>query len=242
CNKKLAQNEKTIKIINNTLNPYITFYDDDSFTKEDWSTKIIKHFNASSLNTLGLQGKMYSILSVGKLLDYLYETQKDSLKHISTIEYYDPQEYMILDINTRINLEIHETIINRNRKGALIWLLDKTSTAMGGRLLKNWLEQPLLNIAEIKKRQEIVELLVSNVVLMDKIKNCLDKIYDLERLTSKISYGNCNARDLYSLKLSIENIPELKDLLIQSGENKLINLGTNIDTLNDIYELIDKSI
>jgi len=242
CNKKLAQNERTIKTIKNTLNPYITFYDDDSFIKENWSTKIINHFNVNDLNALGLEGKIYSIFSVGKLLDYLYETQKDSLKHISTIEYYNTQEYMLLDINTRINLEIHETIMNRNKKGALIWLLDKTSTAMGGRLLKNWLEQPLLNIPEIKKRQEIVDLLVSNVVLMDKIKNCLNKIYDLERLTSKISYGNCNARDLYSLKLSIEKIPELKNLLVESGENKLINLGTKIDTLSDIYELIDKSI
>lgn len=242
CNKKLANNEKTMKLIRNKINPYITVYDDDSFTNENWSPKICEHFNVKDLDTLELKGKMYSILSTGKLLDYLYETQKDSLKHISTIEFYDPQEYMILDINTRINLEIHETIVNRNKKGALIWLLDKTSTAMGGRLIKNWLEQPLLNITEIKKRQEIVELFVLNIVLMDSIKECLDKIYDLERLTSKISYGNCNARDLYSLKLSLERIPELRNLLIQSKEERLIQIGLKIDTLSDIYDLIDKSI
>jgi len=242
CNKKLTQNEKTIKIIKNTLNPYITVYDDIEFNKINWIPKILEHFNADNIDNIGLNGKMYSILSVGKLLNYLYETQKDSLKHISTIEFYYPQEYMILDINTRINLEINETIMGRNKKGALIWLLDKTSTAMGGRLLKNWLEQPLLNISEIKKRQEIVEILVSNVVLMDKIKEYLNKIYDLERLTGKVSYGNCNARDLYSLKLSLEKLPELKDLLIQSGQKKLAILGQQIDTLRDIYELLDKSI
>ena len=123
---------------------------------------------------------------------------------------------MILDINTRINLEIHETIKGRNKKGALLWILDKTSTAMGGRLLKNWLEQPLLNKKSIEKRQEIVELFVNDIILMDEVKNLLKNIYDLERITSKISYGNCNGRDLYSLKISIEKIPELKELLINS--------------------------
>ncbi len=242
CNQKVTQNEKIVKIIKNTINPYITVYEDDAFTTINWIPRITKHFNVKTLDDLNLKGKMYSTLSTGKLLDYLYETQKDSLNHINTIEFYNPQEYMILDINTRINLEIHETIMSRNKKGALIWLLDKTSTAMGGRLLKNWLEQPLLNISEIKRRQEIVELLVSNVVLMDKVKECLDKIYDLERLVSKISYGNCNARDLYSLKLSLEKVPELKELLIQSGENKLSSIGIKIDTLKDVYELINKSI
>ena len=96
CNKKLANNEKTMKLIRNKINPYITVYDDDSFTNENWSPKICEHFNVKDLDTLELKGKMYSILSTGKLLDYLYETQKDSLKHISTIEFYDPQEYMIL--------------------------------------------------------------------------------------------------------------------------------------------------
>lgn len=117
---------------------------------------------------------------------------------------------MILDLNTRINLEIHETIKGRNKKGALLWILDKTSTAMGGRLLKSWLEQPLLNKKSIEKRQEVVEIFVDDIILMNEVKEQLKNIYDLERLTSKISYGNCNARDLYSLKISIKKFLTLK--------------------------------
>ncbi len=140
----------------------------------------------------------------------MYNTQKDSLEHIIQLNYYEPEEYMILDINTRTNLEIHETIMSREKKGSLIGVLDKTSTAMGGRLLKKWLEQPLINIKEIKKRQDIVEHFVNDIILMDQVRVCLNYIYDLERLVGKISYGNCNARDLVSLKSSIGKIPELK--------------------------------
>lgn len=242
CNKKLTQNKRLMGIIKNTINPYITVYDDDIFILTDWTPKILEHFNVKDIRDLDLKGRIYCIITVGKLIDYLYETQKGSLNHINNVEFYNPKEYMLLDLSTRINLELHETIMNRNKKGALIWLLDKTSTAMGGRLLKNWLEQPLLDINEIMKRQEIIEIFVDNIVLMEEIKECLKKIYDLERLTSKISYGNCNARDLFSLKISLNRIPELKELLIKSGKDKLVELGMKIDSLSDIYELIDKSI
>lgn len=242
CNDKFTNNKKILKTIKNRINPYINVYDSMATEKKDWENLIINHFNVSNLETLNLKGKMYSILSTGKLIEYLYETQKDSLNHINQLEFYDSNEYMILDINTRINLEIHETIMTREKKGALIWLLDKTSTAMGGRLLKNWLEQPLIDINKIKKRQAIVQLFVDNIILMDEIKGCLKKIYDLERLIGKISYGNCNARDLFSLKISIARIPELKKLLIDSNKKEFIKLGMQIDTLEDVYELLDKSI
>ncbi|MBZ2173799.1 DNA mismatch repair protein MutS [Schnuerera sp. xch1] len=242
CNEKFAENKKVMNIIENRINPYITIYDSDLTSNIDWTIKITNHFNVNSTKNLGLTGRMYSILSTGKLLDYLYDTQKDSLKHISNLEFYNSAEYMIIDINTRTNLEIHETIMNREKKGSLIWILDKTSTAMGGRLLKKWLEQPLLNIKEIVKRQQIVELFVNDIITMDKVKDCLRKIYDLERLISKISYGNCNARDLYSLKISLDRLPELKELLIQSKNEIFIELGMKIDSLSDICELIENSI
>ena len=242
CNDKFTNNKKILKTIKNRINPYINVYDSMTTEKKDWESLIINHFNVSNLETLNLEGKMYSILSTGKLIEYLYETQKDSLNHINQLEFYDSNEYMILDINTRINLEIHETIMTREKKGALIWLLDRTSTAMGGRLLKSWLEQPLIDINEIKKRQAIVQLLVDNIILMDEIKGCLKKIYDLERLIGKISYGNCNARDLFSLKISVSRIPELKKLLIDSNKKEFLKLGMQIDTLEDVYELLDKSI
>jgi DNA mismatch repair protein MutS len=242
CNKIFMGNKKIIKLIEERINPYINVYDNDLMNKSDWVNIILNHFKVYRLERLNLKNKIYSIISTGKLIDYLYDTQKDSLEHINELKYYESKEYMILDINTRTNLEIHETIMNREKKGTLIWVLDKTSTAMGGRLLKKWLEQPLLDIKKIKKRQEIVCLFTENIILMDQVRECLKKIYDLERLVSKISYGNCNARDLYSLKISIGKIPELKDLLCQSNSKLLIELGVKIDSLNDVYELIDNSI
>ncbi|HSH34879.1 DNA mismatch repair protein MutS [Schnuerera sp.] len=242
CNEKFLKNKKLLKTIENRINPYINIYKSENINNKNWENIIVDHFNVDNLKVLGLEGKMYSVLSTGKLIDYLYETQKDSLKHINRLDFYNTNEYMILDINTRINLEIHETIMTREKKGALIWLLDKTSTAMGGRLLKNWLEQPLINIDEIEKRQNMVQLFVNDIILMDEIKDCLKNIYDLERLIGKVSYGNCNARDLYSLKVSIGMIPELKNLLLKSNKKKFIELGMEIDALNDVYELLDKSI
>ena len=242
CNDIFAKNKKVIKIIENRINPFINVYDSDTIIKDDWIEIINNHFKVNSIDKLGLKDKMYSIISTGKLIDYLYSTQNDSLEHISELKYYEPKEYMILDISTRTNLEIHETIMSREKKGTLLWILDKTSTAMGGRLLKKWLEQPLINIKEIEKRQNIVQLFVEDIMLIDQVKKCLKRIYDLERLVGRISYGNCNARDLYSLKISIGMIPELKDLLIESNKKTLVELGMRIDALDDIYKLIDNSI
>lgn len=240
CNERFMKEKKIIKIIEGRINPYINIYDETIATETDWKSIISRHFCDSELEAL--EKKSYSTLSAGILIDYLYDTQKDSLDHINEIEFYQPEEYMILDINTRTNLEIHETIIDRQKKGALIWILDKTSTAMGGRLLKSWIEQPLINIEEIKRRQEIIQIFVDNIILMDQVKDCLKQIYDLERLIGKISYGNCNARDLYSLKISIAMIPKLKEILSQSNEKLLIKLQNEIDSLDDIFEIIDRSI
>ncbi|NLJ99493.1 MAG: DNA mismatch repair protein MutS [Tissierellia bacterium] len=240
CNERFMKKKKIIKIIEGRINPYINIYDETIATETDWKSIISRHFCDSELEAL--EKKSYSTLSAGILIDYLYDTQKDSLDHINEIEFYQPEEYMILDINTRTNLEIHETIIDRQKKGALIWILDKTSTAMGGRLLKSWIEQPLINIEEIKRRQEIIQIFVDNIILMDQVKDCLKQIYDLERLIGKISYGNCNARDLYSLKISIAMIPKLKEILSQSNEKLLIKLQNEIDSLDDIFEIIDRSI
>ncbi|GFN37136.1 DNA mismatch repair protein MutS [Tepidimicrobium xylanilyticum] len=242
CNSDFLKNKKILKTIKNRINPYINSYDTKSIEEVDWEKNLLSHFKSNGLEDLGIEGKMYCIASAGKLIDYLYNTQKGSLNHISSLEYYDINEYMIMDINTRINLEIHETIMTREKKGALIWLLDKTSTAMGGRLLKNWLEQPLIHIDKIKKRQKFVQLFLEDIILMDKVKDCLKNIYDLERLAGKISYGNCNARDLYSLKISIGHIPELKSLLFNSDKKEFVELGMELDSLQDIYQLLDISI
>lgn len=241
-NYSFMANRKISRFIENRINPYINIYEDDSVVRNNWTELILDHFKIDSLDVIGIKEKMYSVMSTGILIDYLYSTQKDSLEHITQINYYESQEYMILDINTRTNLEIHETIMSREKKGSLLGVLDKTSTAMGGRLLKKWLEQPLMDIDQIEKRQEIVQLFIDDIVLMDNIKSCLKDIYDLERLIGKISYGNCNARDLISLKNSIGKIPELKKRLLDSKEKRFLELGMAIDSMKDLYDLIDESI
>ncbi len=235
CNEMFSKNTKVLKVLKNTINPYINIYKENELEKKNWKTIVLNHFNISNLEALELNNRIYSIIATGKLIEYLYTTQKSSLDHINNLSYYKPNNYMILDISTRTNLEIHETIIKKDRKGALIGLLDKTSTSMGGRLLKKWLEQPLVNITEIEKRNSVVEHFLNNIVTMDDIKFILKQIYDIERLTSKISNGNCNARDLMSLKSSISVLPDFKGMLKASDNIELSNMGTKLDTLEDIY-------
>ena len=242
CNESFMNNKRIIRFIENKVNPYINVYSNKEIKSTNWERKILEHFKVKNLNSLGLKNQIYAIISTGKLIEYLYYTQKDSLEHINQINYYEASKYMILDINTRSNLEIHETIIGREKKGSLIWVLDKTSTAMGGRLLKKWLEQPLIDIDEIVKRQKIVEIFSKNIILMNQVKECLKKIYDLERLIGKISYGNCNGRDLSSLKSSLGVVPELKDILIKSNNESLVEIALGLDSLEDVYSIIDKSI
>ena len=242
ANDTFLENKKVIKIISNKINPYISSYNNSLIDVNLMTEKIENHFNIDDIAKLNIADKKYSIISAGILLNYLYETQKVSLGHINNISYYNVSDYMVLDINTRINLELNETIISKAKKGSLLWLLDKTSTAMGGRLLKKWIEQPLINVDKIQQRLNVVQIFYDDIILMDQVKTLLKGIYDLERLTGKIAYGNCNARDLVSLKSSISILPKLRNLLINSNYEILRNIGNTIDCLDDIFVLIDKSI
>ena len=242
CNDRFTTNKKYMRIIKDNINPYINTYDDLTEINEDFKTNILKLFNISDLEDLGISDKVYSIISASKLIEYLYNTQMNSLDHINALTYYEPSNYMIMDINTRTNLEINETIRSKEKKGALIGILDKTHTAMGGRLLKKWLEQPLLDITQIEKRLSVVEYLTSNLMILDDIRNLLKEVYDMERLGSKISNGNCNGRDFISLKNSIMVLPGLKILLKKTNHSYLASLEMKIDSLDDLYNLINNSI
>ncbi len=238
-NNRFLDNKRVNTFIENRINPFINSYEDDEIENEDQMAFINKHFVDLDIT---LQYNPYAIKSLYILLKYLYETQHKNLEHISNLKYYNPREYMVLDINAINNLELKETILSKEKKGSLLWTLDKTSTAMGGRLLKKWIEQPLLNIKTIKERQDIVEIFYNDLILLDDIKELLKNVYDLERLIGKISYGNCNARDLNSLKQSLYSIPSLKELLINSNYDILVKKGKDIDDLSDIYNLIDSAI
>ena len=176
------------------------------------------------------------------LLTYIRETQKVDMKHISNIEYYSSEKYMALDMIARRNLEITETIRDRSKKGSLLWVLDKTSTSMGGRLLRRWLEKPLMDVKEIERRLESVEELKGSAMRRGSIAEVLDRVYDIERLTGKISYGTVNAKDMVALKNALQQLPDLKNILADSKSELLRNLYEELDTLEDVAKLIDSAI
>ena len=180
------------------------------------------------------------------LINYIEETQKSSIEQINTITKYDIEKYMQLDSSTRKNLEILESNREHTKKGSLLWVLDETVTAMGGRALRHWLESPLLNKIEIEKRQNAVEVLVNNNMFRDDLQDMLKTVYDIERLISKVVGGSVNARELTSLKNSLKRLPELKKLITniveKTNDEYFTEFLNSIDTLEDVYTLIDKAI
>ena len=191
---------------------------------------------------LELDGKNLMVPAINALITYLTETQKTNLDHINTIKIYSITQYMSLDVNARRNLELTEKMRDKSKKGTLLWVLDKTSTSMGGRLLRRWINDPLIDVNEINKRLDSVKELKNSIMLKGDIIDSLKKVYDIERLAGKIAYGNANGRDLISLKNSVKQLPEVKQILSKTESGLLKELYEELDTLQDVYELIEKSI
>ena len=189
-----------------------------------------------------LDDYILAITAANGLIAYLIETQKNSLEYLNKILLYNTSKYMSLDINARRNLEITEKLRDKSKKGTLLWVLDKTSTSMGGRLLRRWLNDPLIDECHINRRLESVKELKEDIMLRGDIVDSLKKVYDIERLASKISYGSANGRDLISLKNSTAQLPGIKAVLSRAKSQMLKDLYTELDELQDIYEIIDKAI
>ena len=183
-----------------------------------------------------------SVLAINALLTYLNDTQKTRLDHINKIIIYNQVKYMALDINARRNLELTEKMRDKSKKGTLLWVLDKTSTSMGGRLLRRWINDPLVDVNEINLRLEAVKELKNSIILRGDIIEALKKVYDIERLAAKIAYGSANGRDLISLKNSAKQLPMVKQVLSETNSVLLSSIYQNLDVLDDIYALIDKAI
>ncbi|TJX62963.1 DNA mismatch repair protein MutS [Soehngenia saccharolytica] len=241
-NSNFSNDKKEFNLIKNKLNPFINIYEEDTINLNSYKTLILDFFDNEIVEKTNLNEKIYCLISLSKLILYLKDTQFNMIEHINFFQYYEPEQFMIMDINTRMNLEINETIRGKNKKGALINIIDKTVTAIGGRLLKKWLEQPLIDQKQIEDRLDIVEYFTNNLIFLDETRNLLKKVYDIERLSTKIVNGICNARDLLSLKLSIEILPELKIILSTSSSNILKTIGLELDDLKDIYLIIENSI
>ncbi|MGQ7888220.1 DNA mismatch repair protein MutS [Paenibacillus sp. WC2504] len=179
---------------------------------------------------------------VALLLAYLKETQKRALTHVKHIRVYEPDQFMTMDPFTRRNLELVETVRERAKKGSLLWLLDKTVTAMGARMLRRWIEKPLMSVSRIEERLEAVDLLYNQLIVRDDVKQALKEVYDLERLVARISYGNANARDMVALKHSLQQVPLLQEVCAQSGSATLRKLVENMDVCDDVMAWISNAI
>ncbi len=209
------------------------FFDDDAAKK-----CLMKHFHVNTLAGLGIADFPTGFIAAGALLLYLYDTQKTSLSHISHIYPYITSKYMLLDSSTRRNLELSETLREKQKRGSLLWVLDKTKTAMGGRTLRNYIEQPLIEKEDIEKRLDAVEELSKDSVSRDEIREYLNPIYDLERLLGRISYKTANPRDLIAFRNSLQMLPHIKSVLKSFEKELLTGIREEMDSLEDICGLI----
>lgn len=209
------------------------------------SSKAIKErFEVTDKNgyKLDIDKRMFAICAINGLMNYIEGTQKQVPQNLSHITFYEQKRYMALDINARRNLEITEKMRDKSKKGTLLWVLDKTSTSMGGRLLRRWISDPLIDVEDINDRLEAVKELKDNMILRDEVIENLKNVYDIERISGKISYGTANARDLISLKNSISQLPDLKYVLERANSKLLTSLYESLDTLEDLFELINIAI
>lgn len=230
------------EMIKERLNISVDKYEDFAFLKRNAEAKIKGHFKVANLEGLGLGKLPQSVKALGALLQYLTDTQKVDLKHMDKLDIHHRGEHMVLDSWTRRNLEISKTIRTKDKRGTLLWLLDNTQTAMGGRMLRKWVERPLVDCNTIQKRLDAVEELKKSLQLMERIKKCTGYVYDLERLLGRIVYGNANARDLLALNQSIGKLPELLEIIFECETPLLQEILEGIDPLKDIGELIGSSV
>ncbi|MBQ6679357.1 MAG: DNA mismatch repair protein MutS [Lachnospiraceae bacterium] len=212
------------------------------FREENVRRTLMTHFEVGSLESLGITMFPAGVTAAGALLSYLLDTQKTELKHISTLKAYSRGRYMVLDIATRRNLELTETMREKQKRGSLLYVLDKTRTAMGARMLKSYVEQPLIDRDEILKRQDAVGEFVDDPILREELREYLNPVYDLERLLSRVSYKTANPRDLIAFRDSLQMLPPIKQLLSGVKSAYLLELSDEIDELEDVTSLIEKAI
>lgn len=203
---------------------------------------LLEHFMISSLEGLGLADYDSGVIAAGSLFRYLLDTQKNTMEHMNKIIPYTTERYMVIDSSSRRNLELVETLREKQKRGSLLWVLDKTKTAMGARMLRSFVEQPLIDADAINERLDAVTELNMQAMLREEIREYLNPVYDLERLVSRISYRSANPRDLLAFKMSLEMIPHIKNLLANFTSPLLVRINEQMDGLEDLYTLLEASI
>ena len=242
CNRELEMSGVDIDGIKDTFTSSISVLEDTYYSDEAASSILTEHYKVHSIESLGLAEYASGTLAAGAALRYLYDTQKHSCANITELTVYRSGEYMFIDASTRRNLELTETMRNKERKGTLLWVLDKTGTAMGARLLRSYIEQPLVDIAKIEARQDAVSQLLDNYIDREELREYIRPVYDLERLMGRVSSGMANPRDLIALKSSIEMLGPIRTVLEAFNCSLLTQLHDEIDPLDDIHELLQKAI
>ena len=242
-NPFMYDSQEEISKIKERFEVYISRVKEEAFSKN--TEKLLQNYlfvNDHEEKIESLEDKELIVSSINGLLDYLIETQKTNLDHINKIIVYTTTKYMSLDISARRNLEITEKMRDKSKKGTLLWVLDKTSTSMGGRQLRRWLNDPLVDVWEINNRLEAVKELKDNIILRGDAIEALKKVYDMERLAGRIAYGNATGRDMISLKNSTNQLPLVKKVLENTNAKLLRHLYENLDELTDIHDLIEEAI
>ena len=242
CNEALFMSGLDIDDLKNRVGIVLysleNWYFDDSLCENT----LKEHFRVNSLEGLGLADLECGMIASGSLLKYLYETQKNSLEQISAIHPYTTGKFMVLDSSTRRNLELVETLREKAKRGSLLWGLDKTKTAMGARMLRSFVEQPLIEKEEIEGRLDAIEELMQRAIDREELREYLNPVYDLERLLTRITYQSANPRDLTAFKSSIGMIPHIRGILLELQSKEIQGICEDMDTLEDLYTLIDAAI
>ena len=240
-NKMMSESVEELSYIKQRFNCFVSVVDefDDDYQKidKDFDLRDDKGDSISTIKT-----KLFAVSAINGLMYYIEDTQKSKLETLNQITIYNTTKYMSLDLNARRNLELTEKMRDKSKKGTLLWVLDKTDTSMGGRLLRRWISDPLIDVKDINKRLEAVKELKDSPMLRDDLCTALKNVYDIERLAGKISYGTANARDLVTLKNSVHQLPEIKNLLASTQAPMLQEMYQGLDVLEDIYTLVDTAI
>lgn len=242
CNNAFYMSGVDMDELKNRYQVVISSLDSRFFGEESCRRILMEHFKVGALVGLGLEDYATGIIAAGAVMQYIYETQKSTLEHITTVTPYSTGQYMVIDTSTRRNLELVETMREKQKRGTLLWVLDKTKTAMGARLLRACIEQPLIHRDEIIRRQNAVEELNMNYISREEICEYLNPIYDLERLIGRISYKTANPRDLIAFRSSLEMLPYIKRILGEFNSELLAEFGRELDPLQDIFRLIGDAI
>ncbi len=242
CNDSFLVSGLDIDDLKNRLNIYVNSLEPWHFDQDTCERALKDHFHVSTLEGIGLKDYDSGMIASGALFLYLTETQKSAMSHMTSIHPYSADKYMLIDSSSRRNLELVETLREKQKRGSLLWVLDKTKTAMGARTLRSYVEQPLIDKGAIEERLDAIEELNQNALLREEIREYLGPIYDLERLVGRISYQSANPRDLVAFRSSLKMLPFLKDLLKEFHTPLLTGICEDMDVMEDLEDLVSRAI